>query len=114
MKFLGAFLLALAAAVAANAQCLDGCCSGRCPPPAAGPAYQWVAYAADPDHVYLFLNGAEVGGYSHLSHVYRAYNGAWSEPTAAPVALPAARCGCPRPFTGACVGGCNTGACRCQ
>jgi hypothetical protein len=54
------------------------------PAVAGEPVYSWQTLAGDPDRVYLFLDGRQVGGWDYAAKHYRPYDGAtWGPPAAA-------------------------------
>jgi hypothetical protein len=55
------------------------------------PAYSWQSRADDPDRVYLYLDGKQVGGWDYRVKHYRPFDGAsWGTPTDTPPATPPA------------------------
>jgi hypothetical protein len=60
---------------------------------AADPVYTWRSHADDPDRMYLYRDGTEIGGWCYVAKHYRPYDGKeWGPPTAkAPVKPPANR-----------------------
>jgi hypothetical protein len=63
-----------------------------CAPAVAGPVLEWRELAGDPDRMYLYSNGIQIGGYCNREKHYRPFNAAtraWGEPTACPVVPPA-------------------------
>jgi hypothetical protein len=63
------------------------------PAVAGEPAYSWRTRGDDPDRIYLYLDGKQVGGWSYPEKHYRAFDGKdWGPPTdKAPVKPPANR-----------------------
>ena len=58
---------------------------------AAEPAYSWRTIAGDPDRVYLYLDGKQVGGWDYREKYYRSYDGTnWGTPTDKPPVTPPA------------------------
>jgi hypothetical protein len=57
------------------------------------PAYSWRSRADDPDRIYLYLDGKQIGGWSYLARHYRSFDGKnWGPPTdTAPVRPPEQR-----------------------
>ena len=57
------------------------------------PAYTWRSNADDPDRIYLYLDGKQVGGWCYQAKQYRPFDGKdWGPPTSvAPVRAPANR-----------------------
>jgi hypothetical protein len=60
------------------------------PAVAGDPAYSWRTRADDPDRVYLYLDGNQIGGWDYKAKQYRSYDGKdWGPPTAmSPVTPP--------------------------
>lgn len=60
------------------------------PAVAGEPAYTWKTHATDPDRVYLYLDGKQVGGWCYESKHYRPFDGKeWGTPTStAPIKPP--------------------------
>jgi len=59
------------------------------PSVAAEPAYSWQSRADDPDRVYLYLDGKQIGGWDYRLKHYRAFDGtSWGAPTDTPPATP--------------------------
>ena len=55
------------------------------------PAYSWQSRADDPDRVYLYLDGKQIGGWDYRMKYYRSFDGTnWGTPTDAPPATPPA------------------------
>jgi hypothetical protein len=61
-------------------------------PVAAGePVYSWQSRADDPDRVYLYLDGKQIGGWDYRLKHYRSFDGTnWGTPTDTPPATPPA------------------------
>ena len=58
---------------------------------AAEPAYSWQSRVDDPDRVYLYLDGKQIGGWDYRLKHYRSFDGAnWGTPTDTPPATPPA------------------------
>ena len=57
---------------------------------AADPVYTWRTTPTDPDRVYLYRDGTQIGGWCYRDKYYRSYDGAtWGNPTdKAPVQPP--------------------------
>lgn len=56
------------------------------------PAYSWRSRADDPDRVYLYLDGKQVGGWDYRARQYRPFDGTnWGAPTDAAPARPPER-----------------------
>jgi len=69
-----------------------GAQGAQCAPAVAGPVLDWRPLEGDPDRMYLYSNGVQIGGYCNREKYYRPFNAstrAWGEPTACPVAPPA-------------------------
>jgi hypothetical protein len=60
------------------------------PAAAAEPVYSWRSHANDPNRIYLYQDGKQVGGWCYHEKHYRSYDGKeWGPPTAsAPVKPP--------------------------
>lgn len=55
------------------------------------PDYSWRTHATDPDRIYLYREGTQVGGWCYREKHYRPYDGAnWGTPTATPPVKPPA------------------------
>ncbi len=53
------------------------------------PVYSWRSNAEDPDRVYLYLDGKQIGGWCYRAKHYRSLEGdTWGKPVAAPPASP--------------------------
>jgi hypothetical protein len=63
------------------------------PASAGEPAYAWRSRPDDPDRVYLYLDGKQVGGWCYAAGHYRSFDGTnWGPPTGtAPVRPPERR-----------------------
>jgi hypothetical protein len=56
------------------------------------PVYSWRARADDPERVYLYLDGKQIGGWCYLSKHYRSFDGEnWGAPTGTAPMLPPER-----------------------
>jgi hypothetical protein len=56
------------------------------------PVYSWQSRADDPDRVYLYLDGKQVGGWDYRLKHYRSFDGTnWGTPTDTPPATPPAK-----------------------
>ena len=57
---------------------------------AADPVYSWVTRADEPDRIYLYREGKQIGGWDYQAKHYRSLEGdTWGPPTsAAPVSPP--------------------------
>src|SRR5262245_40080858 len=57
------------------------------------PVYSWRSQPDDPERVYLYLDGKQVGGWCYVAKHYRAFDGKnWGPPTdTAPVRPPEQR-----------------------
>ena len=60
---------------------------------AAEPVYSWRSREDDPERVYLYLDGKQIGGWDYRARQYRPFDGTnWGPPTdTAPVRPPAQR-----------------------
>src|SRR5262245_46992711 len=67
---------------------------------AADPVYAWRKLTDDPDRVYLYRDGVQIGGWCYRDTCYRPFDGkTWGPPTdVAPVPPPAASHGLDRPL----------------
>jgi hypothetical protein len=71
---------------------LGQCPGGVCLPPPAPEHHEWRTHASDPDRVYLYRNGRQVGGYDYPGDYYRPYDaatGAWGARQRPPLSPPA-------------------------
>ena len=58
----------------------------------AGPVYTWQTRADDPDRVYLYRDGTQIGGWCYRAGQYRAFDGQnWGQPSASPPVQPPQR-----------------------
>ena len=57
------------------------------------PVYSWQTRVDDPDRVYLYMDGKQIGGWDYREKYYRSFDGTnWGTPTdKAPVSPPATR-----------------------
>jgi hypothetical protein len=82
----------LLAAGFASAQFRNRWGSGQCAPVGAPVQYEWRTTAGDEDHLYLYTNGVQVGGWSYKHRVYMPFDArsqTWSAPKdCAPVGVP--------------------------
>jgi hypothetical protein len=59
------------------------------PAVAGQPVYSWQSRGDDPDRVYLYLDGKQIGGWDYRLKHYRSFDGAnWGTPTDKPPATP--------------------------
>ena len=55
------------------------------------PVYSWQSRADDPDRVYLYRDGKQIGGWDYRQKYYRSFDGTtWGTPTDTPPASPPA------------------------
>ncbi len=56
------------------------------------PVYSWQTLANDPDRVYLYKDGKQIGGWDYRLKHYRSFDGAnWGTPTDKPPVTPPAK-----------------------